>query len=617
MSVDIEAIERDDSLDYVKILRALMEIPFSCGRNLLADFLTGSYKNKSITKHCLDQCITFGTLNWEKEDILSWIDKLISKKMIAQTAPDYNKFVKVLEITLKGRNEVISPSLNQKPVAIKDTEITENDKTLFSKYADFLEIFNDEQKKTIVCEASRVLCVAGAGSGKTTTLTKRIEHLIKHKGISEDKILAITFTRKAREEMQKRLSELGIGETKIHTFNSFCEGILRENGMRIYGRAVRVASFADKILAMNIALANQGVPLEDCIVEYFTPRQIENRTTNSLQASFMNDCFSVLDYYKTINKPIEDFSIHAQSKDRASAKMVYNTVKFLDQHLKTQGLRTYTDQIIDTLNFFKKYPSMIPEFDHVLIDEYQDVNAMQVQLLKILTKENLFAVGDPRQSIYGWRGSDINFIMNFELDWGEFEAIHLTKNYRSSKKIVDFMNLAITEMNLPNLLHHHEFDSNLDMKEHMSEQTERMSTLDKILSSSAPRHEIFVLARTNRELNDFSTILKEHNVPHIVRTDDFKTSTTQKDDHVLLATIHSVKGLEAEEVFVIGAGAKNFPTRAVDHPAIEMIKENYDKEAEELRLFYVAISRAKKKLMITYTEKPTKFLTDEMKKFLK
>jgi DNA helicase-4 len=320
---------------------------------------------------------------------------------------------------------------------------------------------------------------------------------------------------------------------------------------------------------------------------------------------------------QTINKPIEDFSVHAQFKDKAAAKMVYNTVKFLDEHLKIQGLRTYTDQLIDTLNFFKKYPSMIPRYEHVLIDEYQDVNAMQVQLLKILTEKNIFAVGDPRQSIYGWRGSDINFIMHFDLDWGEFESIHLTKNYRSAKQIVDFMNLAITDMNLPDLLHHHEFESKLNTKEYLSEQSERNAIVENVLSSSSPLHEIFVLARTNKELIELSTILKEKNVPHIIRTDDVRTNIEQKDGHLMLATIHAIKGLEADEVYIMGAGSKNFPSRAVDHPAIEMVKENYDKEAEELRLFYVAISRAKKKLMVTYTEKPTKFLTEEMKKFLK
>ncbi len=606
--MEIVEHKRDDSVDYTKILKALIEIPFPVGKKLLADFLNGNYKNKSITKNCLDERPSFDTLNWHSDKISEWIDKLISEKMIEQISADYNKFVKLLRLTLRGRNEIFRPTLHKRQKMLHSkTEITEEDEVLFGKYEEFLEKFNLQQKKAIVSEAKNLLCIAGAGSGKTTVLTKRIEFLIKEKGISSDKILAITFTRKARNEMIARLNALGIEGVNIHTFNSFCENILRKNESRIYSRPTRVLSYQDKILALNLAISNQGLELAQVVDGYFSEQQKENKTSNQLMNSFMNDCFSVMEHFKA--KKIDPHDFSSNSNDRENAKIIYNTIAFLEDHLKTQGLRDFTDQIIDTLEFFLKHPGEIPQFEHVLVDEYQDVNNSQVQLIKILNPDNIFAVGDPRQSIFGWRGSDVNFILNFEDDFKEPELIHLEKNYRSTKDIIQFMNNSIKEMNLPDLSHHHENEGEIKIVEMPGEEAERMFVLGKVLESKSAREEIFILARTNRQLTQFSEILKQHGVAHVLKTDEVKNYTNTKPGEVTLATIHAIKGLEAREVYLIGATTQNFPCRASDHPAIEMIKlEDYNKDAEEKRLFYVAVSRAKEKLVITYSGKKTSYL---------
>ena len=103
---------------------------------------------------------------------------------------------------------------------------------------------------SIISNKENILCVAGAGSGKTSVLTKRIEFLVKYGGVNPEKILAITFTRKARQEMAERLLKLGISQVKVETFNSFCEKILRKYGGMIYGRFMRVMNYGDKALAI-------------------------------------------------------------------------------------------------------------------------------------------------------------------------------------------------------------------------------------------------------------------------------------------------------------------------------------------------------------------------------
>jgi DNA helicase-4 len=291
--------------------------------------------------------------------------------------------------------------------------------------------------------------------------------------------------------------------------------------------------------------------------------------------------------------------------------------------MMTQGLRDYTDQLIDATKFLKENPDKVPNFEHILVDEYQDVNAIQIELLGLLSSrddlgdslaENIFVVGDPRQAIFGWRGADINYILNFEKNYGVVEVIHLTKNYRSAREIVEFMNHSIGEMGLPDLEGHHDFKAKIKIVDFDSEEDERNFVVRKILESEIPRDEIFVLARTNRQLMELSQMLKQRGISHVVKTDEVRNPKAIAKGEVTLATIHAIKGLEARNVFVIGCNEQNFPCKASDHPAIEMVKEdNYDKHEEEKRLFYVAISRAKEVLYLTYSgKKPTYFINDEM-----
>jgi superfamily I DNA/RNA helicase len=617
--VEIDEIKRDESLDYLKILRALNEIPFPVGRNLLIDFLNGKYKNSSVKNNNLDELINFGSLLWDKGDINLWIDKLISKKMIEQSCIGNNHFRRVLKITLKGLNEIVKPTLNsisnlEKNVSV---EITEKDKENFLIYEDFLRALNDFQKKAVISDKKRILTIAGAGSGKTSVLVKRIEFLVNNQGVRPEEILAITFTRKAKQEMEDRLRLRNVAGVNVSTFNSFSENILRKNSREIYGRNIRVMSYADKLLALNIALYSMNLEIDDAIKIYFSDFQRKNNPKEKLHNIFLNDCFSLIDYFKTSNIEFYDFSKDALTENKEMAVFVYNVVRYLLEHKKTQGLRSFSDQLVDCVSAFKRNPSIIPYYEHVLVDEYQDVNSVQVELLKLINFDNLFCVGDPRQAIFGWRGSDLRFILNFEEDFGEAEIIHLTKNYRSSKKIVDFMNKSISHMDLPDLDSFYEGDCDIKLFNFENEEAE-ITFIFEVLDSILRRGEdVFILARTNRLVTLISNKLKLMNIPHILKTDDFFNGTVDEKSQLTLATVHSIKGLEANNVFLVGANKENFPCRASDHPIVELIKDDfYDKFEEEKRLFYVAISRAKKNLYITYSGHKTDFITKEMEEFV-
>ena len=610
----IPEYKRDETKDHLFVLKSLNEIPFPVGKVLLIDFLKGEMENPSITKNQLYEKHNFGALEFlNKNKIEAHIEKLIVNGMIDVSGSVFNKYAKVLSISLKGKEELLRPKLNSKKVSSdyeEDFEISEAEIRAFKELANFLESFNQEQKKAIISKNEKILCIAGAGTGKTTVLTKRIEFLNKYNRVRGDSILAITFTRKAKEEMQKRLDSLGV-RAVVETFNSFCEKILLKNGGRIYGRRVRIASYQDKMIAVLKALENQGLDIQQAIDKYFSYAQKRNKTIYQLQNIFINDCFSVFDYFKTTRKSFEKIKIDDDSK------MVFEIVKYLEKYMSSNGLRTYSDQINDSLTFFKMYPKYIPQFEHVLVDEFQDVNSNQVELLDLLNPKNLFCVGDPRQSIFGWRGSDIKHILEFKKKFPSSEIIHLKKNYRSEKTIIELMNESISEMKMPHLEYTFSEEKEIILENFSNENEEFVNIVERILKSGIPREEIFVLARTNRQLSELSELMKKVKIPHILKDDERKIIEAKKGE-VTLSTIHSIKGLEAEMVFLIGCTTNNFPSKTTDHPVIDSLKMyEYDKEEEERRLFYVAISRAKNKLYLSYTGKnPTYFINEKMKKII-
>ena len=382
----IPEYKRDDSLDYLKILKALIEIPFPVGKKLLVDFLTGG-KNPSITKNNLDDLTNFDSLSYNKEEVEKIIDKLVSNGLIQISGNNNNKFMKLLTLTSRGSGEIMSPTLNSKKLKNKishnESIITENDREMFNGLEPFLKYYNDEQKKAIISDKEKILCIAGAGSGKTTVLTKRIDFLVNYKAVDPNKILAITFTRKAKQEMLDRLSELNIS-VSVETFNSFCEKILRKYGSEIYQRPTRMLSYMEKSLAIVDALTKVKMDLKSAVDSYFSESQKKNKNFDELASIFMNDCFFIVDYFKTKNQDIMDFSEDASLENKSNAEMMYKMAKYLKGYMEVQGLRTFTDQLVDVIKFFKNNKSKIPEFEHVLVDEYQDVNASQIELLGLL-----------------------------------------------------------------------------------------------------------------------------------------------------------------------------------------------------------------------------------------
>ena len=272
--------------------------------------------------------------------------------------------------------------------------------------------------------------IAGAGSGKTRVLTMRIAHLIEDEDVRETRILAITFTNKAANEMKERIRKMlpdRLYEPWISTIHSLCVRILREDIMTM------------------------GYPRNFTIMDAEDQKSVLKEAYKQLNIDASSHSYgSMLDYIS--NNKTADISVE-RAKDLAGG--------FYDEAVKAKVYEYYIrrqealfaldfdDLILWTVRMFKRFDEVLNKwqrrFEYILVDEFQDIDAVQYKLITLLTgsQNSLYVVGDPDQTIYTWRGADVNIIMNFTKDYPDAKTIILNENYRSTEAILNGANSVI------------------------------------------------------------------------------------------------------------------------------------------------------------------------------
>lgn len=288
---------------------------------------------------------------------------------------------------------------------------------------------NEKQAQAVTCTQGPLLIMAGAGSGKTRVLTHRVAYLIEEQGVNPWNILAITFTNKAAKEMRERIDNL-IGEGSqdiwVSTFHALCVRILRRDCEKIgYERAFGIASTSEQRTLMKNILTELNVDIKK-----FDPRAILSAISNA-----KNDLLDPKQYAQIAKAQFEELV--------AKAYVMYQ------ERLQANQVMDFDDLIMQTIELFKQSPETLAfyqrKFKYIHVDEYQDTNEAQYVLVNMLAKENrnLCVVGDADQSIYGWRGANMENIMNFEKDYADATVVKLEQNYRSTKTILQAANDVI------------------------------------------------------------------------------------------------------------------------------------------------------------------------------
>ena len=365
---------------------------------------------------------------------------------------------------------------------------------------------NDKQAEAVQTTEGPLLIMAGAGSGKTRVLTHRIAYLIDEKMINPWNILAITFTNKAAREMRERAMALNsaTSETLIATFHSMCVRILRREADHIgYNRNFTIVDPGEQRTLMKRILKNLNLD----------PKKWNERAILGTISNAKNDL-------------LDEVAYEHQAGDMYT-QIVAKCYKSYQEELRRSEAMDFDDLIMMTLRLFDKNPAVLAyyqqRYQYIHVDEYQDTNHAQYQLVKLLASrfKNICVVGDADQSIYGWRGADMQNILDFEKDYPEAKVVLLEENYRSTKKILQAANEVIknNRNRRPKKLWTQNDDGEQIVYYRANDERDEAvfvaSTIDNIIREEGKNFKDFaVLYRTNAQSRTIEEALLKSNIPY-------------------------------------------------------------------------------------------------------
>ena len=423
------------------------------------------------------------------------------------------------------------------------------------------DTLNNEQREAVFCTEGPLLMLAGAGSGKTRSLTHRIAYLIEEKGVAPWNILAITFTNKAAQEMRERVDALvgyGSEDIWISTFHATCSRILRRHiDLLGYDRNFTIYDASDQKSLMKEVLKEMKIDT----------KQFPERSVMSEISSAKNEYKSPLDYRNEYgsnfrNQRIADIYEHYQKR------------------LKENNALDFDDLLVKMVDLFQTNPDVLEHyqdrFQYIMVDEYQDTNTVQFLLVSLLAKKyrNLCVVGDDDQSIYKFRGANIYNILNFEKVFPDAQVIRLEQNYRSTQNILNAANGVIannkgrkekklwTENQKGELVHFKQYDTEYDVADGV------VSRINFLAMRGVQYKDMAILYRTNAQSCIFEEKLKQKNIPYaIVRGISFYDRKEIKDLMSYLKVVDSgMDDLSVKRII-------NVPKRGIGQTTINRLQE--------------------------------------------
>lgn len=368
---------------------------------------------------------------------------------------------------------------------------------------------NENQKQAVIDDYKHIRVIAGAGSGKTRVLTMRIAYLIEQLGVKPYNILAITFTNKAAREMKSRINEMladdGSGTT-ISTIHSLCMRILSQDIEALnYPKNFTVVDAEDQRQILKEAYKQLGLDKKDypygLVLDYIANNKYEHiSSSKALSLAYKEE--------RTINK----------------AK-VY---EYYDERLKKMYGLDFDDLILFTTRLFDLNPNILEKwskkYHYIHVDEFQDIDKEQYRLIKQLSSyhDNVYVVGDPDQTIYTWRGADVNIIVNFDKDFNNTKTIILNQNYRSTNNILSGANSVIknNKARVDKELYSKNGDgSKIIHKTCSSELFEANYVVNQIVKLHSDGYnykDMAVLYRSNYLSREIEKVLIENRVPYVI-----------------------------------------------------------------------------------------------------
>lgn len=375
---------------------------------------------------------------------------------------------------------------------------------------DFLKNMNDRQKEAVIQTTGPVLIMAGAGSGKTRVLTHRIAYLVENMNVNPWNILAITFTNKAAKEMKERvgrlLDEKEANEVWVSTFHSLALRILRRDIERLgYDRNFTIADPSAQRTLVKHILTDLNIDSKK-----FDPKAVLGAISNA-----KNELIEVKEYKSKAYSQFE--------------KIVADVYEQYQHRLRLSETVDFDDLIMLTIKLLKQEPEILNryqnKFQYIHVDEYQDTNNAQYTIVNMLAAgyRNLCVVGDADQSIYGWRGANMNNILNFEKDYSDAKTIMLEQNYRSTSTILNAANAVIDNNSVrrpKKLWTQNDNGSAITYYRGNSESEEALYIVSKIKEATKEKNASYddfaILYRTNAQSRSIEDKLVKANIPYTI-----------------------------------------------------------------------------------------------------
>lgn len=368
---------------------------------------------------------------------------------------------------------------------------------------------NDKQKEAVIDDSKHLRIIAGAGSGKTRVLTMRIAYLIEQKHINPKNVLAITFTNKAANEMKNRISEM-LGEAGdgafISTIHSLCVRILKEEiGVFGYPKNFTIVDADDQKTILKEAYKEFNIDKKDL-------------SYGSALDYIANCKYEELSYEKAMDQAYGEKKL----VDKA------NVYKYYDERLKSLYALDFDDLILFTVRLFKLHKDILKKwsskFIYIHVDEFQDIDKTQYELIKLLssTHDNVYVVGDPDQTIYTWRGADVNIIVNFDKDFKNTKTIILNQNYRSTNNILEGANSLIkyNKSRVPKDLFSENGDGDKIVHKTLPDETSEayyvVSCIQSLLKQGYEYNDIAILYRSNYLSREVEKVFIENRIPYVI-----------------------------------------------------------------------------------------------------
>ena len=368
---------------------------------------------------------------------------------------------------------------------------------------------NPPQREAASILSGPLLVLAGAGTGKTRVITYRMANLIAH-GIRPDRILSVTFTNKAAKEMRERALKLIGKQFKLRpivsTFHSFCVRVLREDIDSLgYPKKFAIYDRSDQESAARTAL--RDIRLGDGTMK---PGDLINRISK----------------WKMQGIQDHEASSHVEADFDFLAAMAY---KRYQKQLRACGAVDFDDLLLLTVKLFEDFPDVLQrhqsKFDHVQVDEYQDTNGVQFQLIESLVKphRNICVVGDDDQSIYGWRGAEVEHIINFAKYFPNTKTVRLENNYRCTDRILECANRLVKHNRLRHdktLIPHKKSGSQIRLQAFEDETAEAEGVVQEIAylisELGVKPKQVAILFRTNEQPRVFEQEMRRQKVPYML-----------------------------------------------------------------------------------------------------